>query len=120
MTKRSEQETIIGKAADEDSWNVWTTEPPMIRKLQRLADQLQLTVIGSGTKGGPWLEVQIPADRIRVLVPRRTRRPLDGEQKDAAREHMKRLGATRSRRSAGTPDPERRNWLHHEQESTVD
>ncbi len=123
MTKLCEQETVIGKAADEDSWNVWTTEPQMIRKLHRLSDRLQMTVIGSGSKGGPWLEVQIPADRVRMLVPRQARRPTDEEHRDAARERMRQLNKARPRREATDPnhsDPERRNCQHYEQETAVD
>ncbi len=127
MTKLSEQETVIGKAADEDSWNVWSTDPRMIRWLNRHGERLQMTVIGSGRKGGPWLEVQIPADRVRMLVPRQAKRPPDEEQKEAVRARMRHLAAIRSRgmktrahRDDSTPEAERRNSQHYEQETAVD
>ncbi len=139
MTKLSEQETVIGKAADEDSWNVWSTDPRMIRWLNRHGERLQMTVIGSGSKGGPWLEVQIPADQVRILVSRTRKRTLEGHFKEAARESMRKAREIgRTRRAAAlsksrqepdpqptgtTPEPienERRGLQFYEQETTVD
>lgn len=48
---RAERETIISRSDADDAWNVYTSSPHMARKLQKLCDAMDVTLVPVGTWG---------------------------------------------------------------------
>jgi len=59
---RAEQETIIRRAADEKSWDVFSEDPKVVRKLTRL--------YGEGKPHGQGYRWLLPANGIAIRKPR--------------------------------------------------
>jgi hypothetical protein len=95
-TPKYEQETVIQRSGDEDVWHVWSTERRMMGQIRRLATRLSLD-LKSGSKGGLWVEVQIPAARVRILGPRPEKKHLEGHRREAV---LAQLQAARTARLA--------------------
>ena len=81
MTERCDQETLLSRAGDEDVWHVWSTDRRMMGRIRRLADSLGVEV-KSGVKGGPWLAVRLPADRVNILKLRKAKSKPTGQNRE--------------------------------------
>lgn len=82
MAKRSEQETIISRAGDDDHWLVWSDDRRMLGQLRRLAVRLALQVESGGTDR-PWVQISVPACRVQILHVCKAYSKLEGEKREA-------------------------------------
>lgn len=85
----AERETVICRAADERQWSVFTEDPVVIRKLDRLFEAVEVTTHGK--------RYELPLAAISFRRPRK----LTGKQLKAARARMAKLNA---KSSAGVED----------------
>jgi hypothetical protein len=60
---RNEQETIIGRMADEDHWVVYTCDRVMKRRMERLAQQQGLKVRRLDDHG---IEIDVPVAWVKI------------------------------------------------------
>ena len=75
---RNEQETIIGRMADEDHWVVYTCDRVMKRRLERLAQQQGLEIRGVDEDG---IEVEVPVAWVKI----RPQRQLSDAERERCR-----------------------------------
>jgi hypothetical protein len=94
VVSKYEQETVISRAGDEDVWHVWSTDQRVLGQLTRLAQRLSIKV-STGNDGGPWVELGVPGDRVRLFDILSERKKPEGRQREAL---LARLQAARERR----------------------
>ncbi|MBI4332087.1 MAG: hypothetical protein HY673_12470 [Chloroflexi bacterium] len=83
----AERETVIRRAADERQWSVFTEDPVVIRKLDKLFHATEVTTHGKRYK--------IPLGAISFRQPRKLS-PRQLEQLEAARAKMAKVSAKRT------------------------
>jgi len=91
---RCEQETIIRRVADEDTWTVYTCAPVWKRRLSRLAISLGISPTIVDRDG---LELTLPANCVRFQAPY----VLSAQERERRREHGRRLAPGRAARAGG-------------------
>lgn len=74
---KPEQETIIGRAADEDSWEVYSCDPAMVRRFERVLGR-----IGISCTKDEWgaIRVLIPKDQLKISCKARTKERTEAER----------------------------------------